>query len=119
MSTNKAVYKHVFLEYSEYQRLLETSSKYEDLLEKFKTLQKKIHELEKDQEGKGLHKLVEKEYTEKLQTPLLGLAESITLPPSAQIQQIHENEVTSKTARRKRKTSSPWYYLGRPKNESQ
>ena len=112
MATKKAtVYKHVFLDYSEYQRLLEANKRNEELLAKIKNLEKKVGELQ-DQEGQGHYprSLLRKEYNEQLKTPLLGITDSITLPPSAQPGQALEI-----SQKEKEKDTVPWFFLGPPK----
>ncbi len=104
MAKETPVYKHVFLEYSEYQRFLELKRRNEELVEKNRQLEKKIAELE-DQKGHGLSELIEKENREKLKRPLVGLSSSITLPPSAKGQKEEYDEYDD---------TKPWYFLGKP-----
>ncbi len=96
--------KHVFLEYSEYQRFLELKRRNEELVEKIRMLEEKVRDLEEDRQGHGFADLVAKEQAEKLKPPLVGMTESITLPPSAQIGGSNHRE-------------RPWYFLGPPKYE--
>ncbi len=96
MAKDTPVYKHVFLEYSEYQRFLELKRRNEELVEKVRYLEKKLADSE-DQKGHGLSEILAKERQEKLNPPLMGQSASITLPPSAR------NEV-----------EKPWYFLGKP-----
>ncbi len=107
MSESKPIYKHVFLEYGEYQRLLNAKKRNDELLQKVKTLEKQVDDLQKDQGGKGLETIVDPIFQEKRQNPLIEWSESITTPPSARM----NNSV--KTA-----TSSLWYFLGVPDDES-
>ncbi len=99
----KQVFKHVFLEYSEYQRYLELKKRNEELVERVTSLEKIIREL-KDRDGHGIGQILEKEGHEQLKAPLLSQTESITLPPSARVQ-------TKETLKQEAK---PWYFLGRP-----
>ncbi len=113
------LYKHVFLEYSEYQRLLELKDRNEELLQKIKALEMKLSEFERDQKGHGdgiQQKLEEKTYREKLQPPLVGLAESITLPPSASapaaVSVKNSSEVKGSGSQYLKKKK--WYFIGPP-----
>ncbi len=111
------VYKHVFLEYAEYERLLSAKKKNEELLNKVRILQEKVVELEtkgRNQHGSGLDKsssnlsrlFAEKNDQDDLKVPLPGVLNSITFPPSAKLDAQND---------------SKWYYLGIPedKDESQ
>ncbi len=107
MSLNQ-IYKHVFLEYSEYQRLLELKKKNELLQQKINQLQKELTEEKRmKQDGSGLDtnlsaRLARKD--QELETPQPGILNSITFPPSARLQEEEKN----KTLEEK------WYYLGMP-----
>ncbi len=101
------VHKHVFLDYTEYQRLLEAQNHVEHLRKRIQELEKKVSELQQDQDGKGLADLTEKENKEKLQAPLVGIAESITLPPNTRIQEDDSPSLNKK-----------WYFLGKLRYES-
>ncbi len=110
------LHKHVFLDYSEYQRLLELKDRNEKLSQKIKSLEKTISELEqRDQEGKGLQKeLEEKTYKAQLQTPLVGLAESITLPPNVVVPQTSSKTSLKGKGVKSVKATWKWYYIGPP-----
>ncbi len=98
------VYKHVFLDFQEYQRLLDTKKRCEVLAEKVKKLEKEIVELkEAPKEGTGNLSgvLARKEERDNLKQPLPGIIDSITLPPSAQFEDSQKSE-------------KKWYYLGKP-----
>ncbi len=108
MSTKEQpLYKHIFIEYGEYERLLELKKRNEELIEKTRTLENRIKSLEQDRVGHGLQEILAKEAKEKVNPPLIGTVPSITLPPST------STEALSSVA-------YPWYFLGIPKvqNES-
>ncbi len=114
----QSLHKHVFLDYSEYQRLLELKERNETLSQKIKSLEKIIAQLEqRDQEGKGLQKeLEEKTQKEQLITPLVGIAESITLPPNVAESTSTSSKKSLKgdgTKKPKTKTNK-WYFIGLP-----
>ncbi len=110
MSTSKQVHKHVFLEYSEYERLLDAYKKNEELLHKVKDLEEQVKKLKSvtDQQGTGINTLPETEYQHKLQRPLIGVTESITTPPSARIERSGRGKSKIK------KEQELWYFLGPP-----
>ena len=111
-SGSTTVSKHVFLDYSEYERLLTAKQKNDELMEKVKNLEQKVSQLvenrEKNQDGRGLPAnlsslIAVKEDANQLKTPLAGVLDSITFPPSATLPE---------------ETKKNWYFLGVPYNES-
>ena len=110
------VFKHVFLDFYEYQRLLEAKEKNEELLVKIRDLERRLEDMEKlkNQDGKGnLSGLIaNKEKRESLNPPMPKILPSISMPPSAQIDNSTEKE--------KRKAydtqQTKWYFLGPPRN---
>ncbi len=101
--------KHVFLEYGEYQRLLDAKRKSELLLLKVRELEQKLIRLEKvagNQSGTGQNNLsgliATKESENELESPLPGVLSSITLPPSASFSDKAPKKVVN------------WYFLGIP-----
>ena len=102
--------KHIFLDYSEYQRLLEAKRKSEQLLEKVRQLEEKIMHLEKranSQSGSGANNLSSLIATKEneLDSPLPSVLNSITFPPSATLAHVSD---ASKSKNEK------WYFLGIP-----
>ncbi len=103
--------KHVFLEYGEYQRLLEAKRKNELLLLKVRELEQTVSRLKNmpgNQSGSGSAQTnlsgVIASNDNALETPLPGLLNSITFPPSATLS---ESAVESRKEKK-------WYFLGIP-----
>ena len=71
-------------------------------------MEKQVSEL-RDQDGQGTEELLRKEYDKQIQQPLVGIEESITLPPSARIRgsgSEKDKEMTYVRPKTKKKTSS-------------
>ncbi len=102
MAREAALTKHVFLEYSEYQRFMELKRRNEELVEKNRDLENEIKMLRK--QGGGIQDILEKEQKEKLKAPLVGEIASITLPPSVQTAIATAPDLME----------TKWYFLGKP-----
>ncbi len=101
-SRDQPLAKHIFLEFGEYQHFLELKKRNEELVKKNRELENEIKMLKTD--GRGLQSILEKEAREKINPPLVGQAESITLPPGS-----YAN--TSKAEKK-------WYFLGKPQDHA-
>ncbi len=109
MATTQSISKHVFLEYQEYQRLLDAKARCEQLSVKIKEMEKELEHLKspKNMDGSGNLSgiLARKEQEEQIKTPLVDITDSITMPPSADLT---EPQAPLTTPR-------PWYFLGIPR----
>ncbi len=94
----------VLIDYAEYLRLLQYQAKFE-----------------KDSKNKTTPEILNGggntngEKTQSFETPLMGVTESITLPPSALQKQV-QAQVSLKKKKKKKKTLGvrKWYFLGIP-----
>ncbi len=113
--TTPSISKHVFLEYQEYQRLLDTKARCEQLNEKVKELEKEVERLKsaKNLEGSGNLSgiLAREDQEDQVKTPLLEIMDSITMPPSA-------NLTNGELLPHSTSSSKPWYFLGIPRGSA-
>ncbi len=98
------VSKHVFLDYAEYQRLLEAKQRVQELISKVRELEAKIARFEKSGDGFSNLSALAAGKDNELETPIAKLTNSITFPPSATLK---ESDDVTKTRRK-------WYFLGIP-----
>ena len=106
IGTMSQVYKHVFLDFQEYQRLLEAKRRSEILAVKVKELERKVAELKDGrQEGTGslAGMLARKQRRDELEEPFSEIIDSITMPSSANLGETQHTQNGEK-----------WYYLGKP-----
>ncbi len=105
--------KHVFLDYAEYQRLLEGEKKLGLLMTKVRELEAKLAQLQKSGAGteSNLSALVaQNEEKHELEPPLAGVISSITFPPSSRL----DPEARKQQEKAEEKAEEKWYFLGIP-----
>ncbi len=96
----------ILIDYTEYVRLKKCEARYEE--------QAKVAE---EKRGTGASTLVQS-MSPDLRPPLMNTTESITLPPSANLDTHQTKEAQTRTNNANSKTDKHWYYLGLPKRST-